>query len=114
MNEHNEDKLKSNIKQALDDSTDALDASTLSKIRLVRARAVEKVGNKSFNWFGVLSGALATACVMVFAIMILLKSPTPVQSVPVDDIEMISSSDNLEMFEDLEFYLWLEEHELTG
>ena len=114
MNEHNEDKFEANIKQALDNGVDAIDAHTLSRIRQVRARAVEKAEVKSVNWFGVMSGALATACVMVFAVMILLESPTPMQAVPVDDIELISSSDNLELFEELEFYEWLDEHELQG
>ena len=114
MNEHNNDILKSNINQALDDSVDALDANTLSKIRQVRVRAVEKAENKPFNGFGVMTGALATACVMVFAVIILMQSPSALQSVPVDDLELISSSDSLELYEDLEFYEWLEEHELQG
>ena len=50
----------------------------------------------------------------VFAVMVLIKTPTTMQSVPVDDLELISSSDSLELYEDLEFYEWLEEHELQG
>lgn len=111
---HNEDELNRNIRQVLDESTDALDAHTLSKIRQIRAQAVEKAADKSFNWFGVISGALATACVMILAVIILMQSPTPMQPVPVDDLELISSSDNLELYEDLEFYEWLEEHDLQG
>ena len=111
---HNEDEMNTNIRQALDESADALDANTLSKIRQIRAQAVEKAAGKSFNWFGVMSGALATTCVIVFAVMVLIKTPTTMQSVPVDDLELISSSDSLELYEDLEFYEWLEEHELQG
>ena len=88
---------------------DSLDANTLSKIRQVRAQAVDKAEARHVNWFGIMSGALATACVMVFAVMILLQSPTTLQSVPIDDLELLSSSENLELFEDLEFYEWLEE-----
>lgn len=114
MSKHNENKLNTSIRQSLDESVDALDANTLSKIRQVRAQAVEKAETRHVNWLGVMSGALATACVMVFAIMILLNSPGTMEAVPVDDIELISSSDNLELFEDLEFYEWLEDDALFG
>ena len=118
MNKDNDDKLNSNIRQSLDESVDNLDANTLSQIRQIRAQAVDKVIDNSekshINWLPVMTGALATACVMVFAVMILLKSPTPMQILPVDDIELISSSENLELFEDLEFYEWLDEYELSG
>ncbi len=113
MTKDNENKLETNIRQSLDESVDALDANTLSKIRQVRAQAVAKADFRHKNWLlnkqGIFVGGLATACVMVFAVMILLKSPAPMQAVPVDDIELISSSDDLELFEDLEFYEWLEE-----
>ena len=114
MSETEDNKLETGIKQALDNSVDLLDAETLSRIRQVRARAVAKAETGSFNWFGVMSGAVATACVMVFTVMLLFKSPAVVPSIPVDDIELISSSDSLELFEDLEFYEWLEDHELAG
>ena len=114
MSKNNEDELTTNIRQALDESVDALDANTLSRIRQIRAQAIEKVEARHVNWFGIMTGALATACVMVFAVMILLQSPTTIQPVQVDDLELISSSDNLELFEDLEFYEWLDEYELPG
>lgn len=119
MAKHNEDKLNANetknIRQSLDNSVDALDANTISKIRQIRAQAIEKAeGRKANNWQRLLVGGLATACVMVLAVVLLLKSPGSMQSVPVDDIELISSSDNLELFEDLEFYEWLEQNDLQS
>ncbi len=114
MNKHDKDKLAVNIKQTLDDSVDSLDAQTLSRIRQVRSRAIEQTEDRSLNWFGLMSGALATACVMVFAIMILLNSPDTSQMTPIDDLDLISSSDNLELYEDLEFYEWLEDEALFG
>ncbi len=108
------DKLENHTRQTLDNSVDELDAATLSRIRQVRARAMEKAEGKSINWFGVTSGALATASVMVFAVIILMRSETLPQTVPVDDIELISSSESFEFYEDLEFYQWLETNELAG
>lgn len=118
MTKHNKDELESNIRESLDESADALDANTLSKIHQIRAQAVEKAKTRQVNWLfspqGLFVGSLATACVMVFAVMLLLKSPAPMQHVPVDDIELISSSDNLKLFEELEFYEWLEEDALPS
>jgi len=126
MTTHNEDELKSNIRQSLDESVDALDANTLSKISQIRAQAMEKAKEKTrgkaearhLSWFdnkpGLFAGGLITACVMVFAVMLVLKSPAPIQTVPVADIELISSADSLELFEDLEFYEWLEEDGLPS
>ena len=115
MSKYNEDELNKNIKQSLDDSVDALDANTLSKIRQVRSQAMERVGTRKINtWQGFLVGGLATTSVMVLAVVLLLNSPTSVEPLPVDDIEFISSSDNLEILEEFEFYEWLEEDGLAS
>ena len=114
MTQHDEDKLTANIKQSLDKSADELDAQILSRIRQVRARALEQTEKEPLNLFGVMSGALATACVMVFAVMIILESPDTTHMTPVDDLELISSSDNLDLYEELDFYEWLEDEALFG
>ncbi len=122
MSNHNDNELNDNetvnIRQSLDESVDALDASTLAKIRQVRTQAMERAAARDVNWFanrqGLVVGGLATACVMVLAVVLLLNSPTSIQPVPVDDMELISASDNLELFEDLEFYEWLEQNDLQS
>ena len=118
MNQDNEDKLTRNIKQTLDDSVDSLDGNTLSTIRQIRAQAIDKAIDKAVtqqsNWSVIMTGALATACVMVFAVMILLKSPMSNHAVPLDDLDLISSSESLELYEDLEFYEWLEDDVLQS
>ncbi len=122
MTKHNEDKFESNIRQGLDEAVDTLDANTLSRIRQIRTQAVGKEKIKTeglqLNWLfnkqGLFVGGLATACVMVLAMMLLFNSPTSIQTIPEEDIELISSSDNLEFFEDLEFYEWLEEDALPS
>lgn len=115
MNEPNEDKLTENIRQRLDNSAESLDANTLSRIRQIRTQAVAKTEARHSSWSVVITGALATTCVIVFAVMILLKSPVPTtQTVPLDDLDLISSSESLELYEDLEFYQWLEEDVLQS
>lgn len=118
MTKVNEDELNSNIRQSLNESIDTLDANTLSNIRQIRAQAVEKAGfhhsHRMSNKQGLLIGGFATACVMVLTVALLLNSPASMQDIPAEDIELISSSDNFELFEDLEFYEWLEEDGLPS
>ena len=61
-----------------------------------------------------MTGALATTCVMVFTVMVLLKSPVSNHAVPLDDLDLISSFESLELYEDLEFYEWLEDDVLQS
>ena len=114
MNKRIEQELNENIKQTLDNSIDEIDTATLAKVHQVRARAIDRIGLQNNNGFGFIAGGLAAACVMLFAVMILLQSPDNSQGLPANDIELISSSDDLELFEDLEFYEWLEQDALFG
>ena len=115
MSIDNEDELNTNIKQRLDKSVEEIDANTLSSIRQIRAKAMEKTENRKYpKQNSMLIGGLATACVFVLAVILLLNPETPVQQIPVDELEMISSIDNLELIEDLEFYEWLEEDGLPS
>jgi len=113
MNKEQDQKLIQHVREVLDESVANIDAATLSRIRQARARALAQRPTRSTDWFGLLSGAVATACVMVFAVIIILQSPaTPTTAA--EDIDLISSSDNLELFEELEFYEWLEDYELPS
>lgn len=105
------DKLENTIRNTLDENTDNIDAATLSRIRQVRARAVERANKKYFNWFGLAGGAVATVSVMLFAVMLLLNNDSAIQPIPAEDMEMISALDEMELYEDLEFYQWLAEYE---
>lgn len=106
-----DDKLEKNIRVELDRAADDIDAATLSRIRQIRARAIERTDAGVTNWFGVVSGALATTCVMLFAVMIMLNNEPVVTPLPAEDLEMISSLDELDLYQDLEFYQWLETYE---
>lgn len=106
-----DDKLEKNIRLELDKTIDDIDAATLSRIRQTRARAVELTDAKVTNWFGIVSGALATTCVMLFVIIIMQNNESVVAPFPAEDLEMISALDELDLYQDLEFYQWLETYE---
>ncbi len=114
MSEYNEEKLAANVRQTLDESANSIDANSLSRIRQIRTQAIARAEVRNSSWSGVMTGALATACVMVVAVIILLRSPMPTEAVPLDDLDLISSYENLELYEDLEFYEWLAEDNLQS
>lgn len=99
------------IKQKLDDSLDDIDGITLSRLQAARRRAVAayRPGRALLDtkWF-IPAGGFATAAMAVLAIFLVLKEPG--ENLPagsVDDFELLTSSVNLDMLDDFEFYDWL-------
>ncbi len=118
MNTEDDKQLQQTINQTLDESVQSIDGETLSRIRQIRARVVESSENRnqpaSQNWFGVFSGAVATACVLLIVVSVVTQSPDTISQDATTDLDLISSSDSLDLYEDLEFYLWLEDYEQMG
>lgn len=99
-------------RQALLAGEDQLDAATLSRLREARAKAVEAAGEREGgffripNWMRAGAFATAVAAVMVFTIWVEPpKQELPVKSV--DEFEIVLYADNLDLYEDMDFYEWL-------
>ena len=58
------------------------------------------------------AGVFATACVMVTAVSLIYVSSRPTGSLPLEEeISLIASADDIELYENLDFYLWLAEND---
>lgn len=100
-----------NLKDRFDQSVDALDGETLSRITRARYRALEQTReHKSGRLIWLPAGALATLCL---ALLVYIKAPqtTVEEKTFIDEIEIISE---LDLYENLEFYEWLEQHEIPS
>ena len=65
----------------------------------------------SFN-FAASAGMLATACVMVTAISIFYVNSRPAGTLTLEEeIGLVATAEDIELYENLEFYLWLVENE---
>lgn len=65
----------------------------------------------SFN-FAASAGMLATACVMVTAISIFYVNSRPAGTLTLEEeIGLVATAEDIELYENLEFYLWLAENE---
>jgi hypothetical protein len=96
------------VKQQLDSSCAALDGATLSRLHSMRSTAVAaKRSDRSWYWWS-LSG-LATAC--AFLVMVSVLQQEPVQSVTevavLEDLDLLTDSEEIDLYEDYEFYQWL-------
>lgn len=100
------------IKQVLDEDTEQLDSDISRRLRLARAEAVESYTEKHFSWKPAGGFALATMLLVAIGVwQIDGNNPvnkTTTMPLAVEDLELIASSDNLQLYQNLDFYQWLE------
>lgn len=108
--EHEE--LAGRAKARFDESVERLDGATLSRLNRARHAALANRRERP-----VLAGRgllPVTACAAAaVAVALLVRTPEPA-TLPLtgsaeQDAEFLFGEDNLEMFENLEFYFWMEE-----
>lgn len=97
------------IRQVLDNSTEELDADISRRLRLARYRALESHEEKHSYWKP--AGGFALASLLLVAIGVWQfggneRGNGITQGM--EDLELIASSDSLQLYEDLEFYQWLD------
>ena len=105
-----DDKFINHIQQTLDDDIDKLDASTLSRLNQARHKALESKHKNPF-WQIIPAGALATVTVVILAGYLWSTQTQPSDQIVVNkaynDLEILSSSTELDLLEDMDFVLWL-------
>ena len=96
----------------------------MAKLELSREKSLHSPAAALLQQLGVLldsfkfpipAGLVATACVMVTAVSLFYVALKPTGSLSFEEeISLIASADELELYENLEFYLWLAETELSN
>ena len=100
-------------KQALDRSLEDLEPHTLARLRQVRHQALEPARTRvpRFVWAGGLATAFAT---LLVASVVFYPTGSPNSVTTFDDVEILASSEDLDFYDDLEFYHWLADAEFSG
>ena len=106
--------LLERVRKHLDHSCDALDGQTLSRLNRIRHGALEKQ-QKPRNPFLLPFGGLVTACVLVLSVTLMDHQSIP-ESLPsgasaLEDIEILTSAEELDFYENYEFYQWLADND---
>lgn len=102
--------LLQRVKQELDRSCAALDGATQSRLNAMRHAALAQ-GRQRRRSFPLLLpfGGLVTASVLALAIMLQTPSQddTLPAAAPVEDLDLLTASEELDFYEEYEFYEWL-------
>jgi hypothetical protein len=108
-----ERQLVAGIRQQLDRSCNALDGHTLSRLNRIRHAALERKQSRTSRML-LPFGGFVTACVLVVSVMLFTPGTAPETDAvasPLEDIDILTSSDSLDLYEDYEFYQWLAEND---
>ena len=109
-----DDALVRKVLATLDKSVQTLDPETVTRLRHIRTEAVERGTSRVWKSLGPLfrfpAASLATAAAVLLAAFLYFFNPfgTHVQN-GVDVPEMLVTHENLEFYEQLDFYRWLTE-----
>ena len=115
------DLLGRQICDHLDDTVAKTDGHTQSKLRQARAHAIEKglANSRPFYLRPWLPAGIALASVAMLVILLVPLQPEQggniqdnVPALVAEDLDMLSQPEELELYEDLEFYRWMSASEM--
>lgn len=122
MQNEKQDLLTKKIHDHLDDAVSGMDGHTLSKLRQARAHAIDRglTGKKTLptrQWLS--AGLVMASLVMLTVLLIPLQPGTPQNSqgtlpttLAAEDLDILTQPEDLELYEDLEFYRWMSASEM--
>jgi type VI protein secretion system component VasF len=107
----NDEDFLNQVNKALDQQVESLDGETLSRLNRARQTAIQQQGraHKSHRLTWLPVSGLAAA-ILLGSLFMFRSADIDIIS-DVDEIDIIASSDKLELFEQLDFYMWLLEED---
>lgn len=110
MTEDQEAAFLARVKNTLDESEGRIDDITAARLRTLRREAVAAHHERRRRpvWLLPVTGLATAATVAVLAVTLWSVPPASNEMLPLDDIALLSDTEALEFYADLDFYLWLE------
>ncbi|ULA62730.1 MAG: hypothetical protein LZF86_50110 [Nitrospira sp.] len=101
-------------KEVLDRAVGEVDHAAVLRLQQGRLAALDARARR-FSWRPWASG-LAIASLAALAVLLWMQPAPPLQqaAVPLDDFELVTSVENVELAEDLEFFHWLAGDDQAG
>jgi len=115
---HEHDDLARQVRDALNQSVEHLDAATLSQLNQARHKALSVKQRHSAGLPWLTAGSLAAIAIAILATRLLLTSPDtlnddmPIASI--DDAEFIVVSEDIELMDDIDFVSWMVTQDNAG
>ena len=108
------------VKGALDQQHDSIDDETLSALREIRHQAINHADTQSSAWgqfqrpfYPAL--AAAAAVVMVLGVSLTMNlTGTHADQPTLEDMPLLTASEDISFYQNLEFYQWLDAEKLHG
>lgn len=107
----------SKVKNTLDQSADALDAKTRARLRAARRAAFAQAPAPrvfSPRWLVPAGAVAALAVVAALGLWWTPPAAPPPMAASVEEAELLFATDNLELYQNLDFYKWLAAKERSG
>lgn len=92
------------LKRELDRGTESLDGMTIIRLRAARLRALE-AHSRPRAWL--LAGGLAGTGLAAALVAVLLTTPAVLPITGLEQFDMLSENDSIDLYGNLEFYRWL-------
>ncbi len=110
----NENDFLDQVKKTLDRQAETLDGETLSRLNQARQSALQQTARNSGHsltrtWIPM--GGVAAAILLSSIFLFRAEEMAVVSDSTVDEIDIIASSDSLDLYEQLDFYMWLLEED---
>jgi len=106
---NDDDNLIQNLQDKVKASQKELDAETLGQLRAARRTALESFNASSKSWWQLPVTQFAVAATFVVALTVGILLPLSNTQDEIYDVDLIALSEDIEMLEDLDFYLWVSE-----
>lgn len=108
-----DEKLVSNVCNALDDSVQRIDAETSQRIIAAREQALAK-SPKGFSMPKIFAMAATTFSIFIAVLIVNTQLNQSLEPVDTHSIEIAATQDTIELYEELEFYTWLVDEDITS
>lgn len=92
------------LKSELDRSVESLDGMTIVRLRAARLRALD-ARSRPRPWL--LAGGLAGTGLAATLVAVLLMTPAAPPITGLEQFDMLSENDSIDLYDNLDFYRWL-------
>ena len=118
LDQENTERFLRQLNDRLDQSVEDMDVSTQARLRAARQEAVAASEVHSHPaWLLPVGSLAAAATVAVLTVSLWLVPPDETVDnplPPLEDFALLSDNEGLEFYQDLDFYLWLDDENKAG